>query len=315
MEVQNQKIADVDWDAIHSQITPSLYSPESLSIYENLDLLTITNDRLPLAIWPIPFHWKEGKKIAQRQVRLLPYHAPLLLKHHALDKRGLVSIFIQYLQEHYHAIDLPLAPRFHDLAAFSAAGIYVEWRNTHLFSPSQPFKEHISSKVRNHIQSAQKETSITRSQNGEEFDFNLGVITSDESHRAARKQLACSLIDKGYGIVFSAISNGIAVGQALVVHDRQTAYLFHTWFKKNSIRGIPSLLISTAIEWAFATRHLQFFDLEGSIIPAIDRFFASLGGLQTPYAYVQWCKDKQEMLTMVDNCLFLPLRLEAVKKC
>jgi hypothetical protein len=308
-EVQQMKISDVDWAALSSDAS-CLYSPESLSVYDNLDLLAISIQGQLAALWPIPFVERNGQKMAQREIRLLPYHAPILLKPHPIDRRSLMSAFIEYLQTQYQAIDLPLSPGFHDLSSFSAMGMFVEWRNTHRFSPSHSFKDHIHSKAKNHIGSAQNQAEVHLSTNPEEFDFVQGIVTTNESHRTARKRLACRLIEKGWGMVFTAKAGGERVGQALVVHDRQTSYLFHSWYQKNRIRGIPSLLISAAIDWTFEVQHLPYFDLEGSIIPSVDRFFAGLGGMQTPYAYIQWCKDRSQMLRMIEECIFLPLRLE-----
>lgn len=309
IEIETIEISQLDWSYIHSQAISSLYSYESLSIYENLDLLTIFKDHQPIAIWPIPFTWKENQKIAFRPIRLLPYHPPLIFKNHAQEKRSILWAFIQYLQKNYYAIDLPLAPRYHDVAVFSHAGMYVEWRNTHLFSPFHSLKDNIHPKAKNHINSAKKELTIKGCQNAEEFDFDQGIVTDDDSHRRERKKLACELSRKGSCIVFSAYAGTSLVGQNLVLFDQTAAYLFHSWYKKDSIRGIPSLLISEAMDFAFTQPNIQFFDLEGSIIPNVDRFFASLGGLQTPYAYIQWCKDKQKMLSMIESCIFLPLRL------
>ncbi len=312
-EITISNISSVDWDYIKYQSNSSLYSFESLSVYENLDLLTITKQKQLLAIWPIPFIWKNGKKIAQRQIRLLPYHPPLLFKKHVLDKRKLISALIEYIQDNYHAVDLPLSPGFDTLTPFSAAGIHVEWRNTHVFTLAHSLHDHVHIKAKNHIRSAQKKVIVTCSKNADIFDFNLGIVT--ESYRMARKQLASNLINSGRGVIFTALADDDVVGQALVVNDWQTAYLFHTWFKKNTIRGVASLLVSTAYDWALTNKQLQFFDLEGSIIPSIDRFFASLGGLQTPYAYIQWCRDQEEMLSMIRDTLFMNLRLQdKVKK-
>lgn len=309
-EIKVSNISNVDWDYIKHQTNSSLYSFESLSVYENLDILIITNQQQLLAIWPIPFIWKNGKKIAQRQIRLLPYHPPLLFKKHVLDKRRLISVLIEHMQEHYHAIDLPLSPGFDDLSLFSTTGFHVEWRNTHMFTLAHSLHDHVHVKAKNHIRFAQKKVIVKSSKNADKFDFNLGIVVNKESYRMARKQLASNLMNSGNGIIFTALADENVVGQALVVNDRQTAYLFHTWFKKNTIRGIASLLISMAYDWAFTNKQLQSFDLEGSIIPSIDHFFASLGGLQAPYAYIQWCRDQQEMLNMIRETLFMPLRLQ-----
>ena len=80
METRIEPISNVDWDYVRSQADFALYFPESLSVYHNLDLLTVRKNQQLLALWPIPFQWENGKKIARREIRLLPYHAPILFK-------------------------------------------------------------------------------------------------------------------------------------------------------------------------------------------------------------------------------------------
>jgi hypothetical protein len=306
MKVEIKPLSAIDWDVLAKQGESYLYSAESLGIYQHLDLLALINGKDLCAIWPIPYMWNNEHKIAQREMRLLPHHPPLLFKNHLLQERKMMSILIAYLKQHYYAIDLPLGPCFHHTTPFFASGMFVEWRNTHRFSVSHSLWENLHAKVKNHIRFAEKNVMIKR---GEEFDFDKGIVTQEKSHRLARKQLASHFLASGKGEVFSAWSPSGLEGQALVVHDRQTGYLFHSWFKKESIRGVPSYLIATIADWVLKEKQLAYFDLEGSIIPTIDHFFSCFGGIQTPYAYIIWCKEREKMLKLIENTLFLPLRL------
>ena len=311
LSVKVTALSEIDWEHVLSQGESYLYSLESLSAYQNLDLLTVSLEQDLLALWPIPYTWEHERKIARREVRLLPYHPPLIFKGHLVDKRRILSSFLSYMKENYYAIDLPLAPHFHHLALFWAAGIYVEWRNTHHFSLSHMLTDHIHPKVKNHIRSAKKKVTLEWEH---AFDFERGIITDNPSHRTVRRNLALNLLKSGKGRVLTAFNGTKVEGQAVVVHDYHTAYLFHSWFEKQNTRGVPSHLIETISNWALKELSLYYFDLEGSVIPSVDRFFANFGGLQTPYAYIQWCRDRQEMLKRIEETLLLFLRFQENEK-
>lgn len=308
LNVQKHDISEVDWDYFSGQGPNYLYSPHSLSVYQNLDLLIVSHQQKPLAVWPVPYSWTDGKKIAKRDIRLLPYHPPLLVKDHLVDQRRFLSLLLEYLKENYFALDLPLAPHFHHTSLFSASGIYVEWRNTHLFTSSHPVTDNFHSKVSNHIRNAKKKVSLEW---GHPFDFQKGIITDNPLHRESRKNLTLNLLNSGMARVLTAFNETKIEGQAVVVHDQRTAYLFHSWYEKQSTRGVPSYLIEAISNWALNEQGLLFFDLEGSILPSVDRFFANFGGLQTPYAYVIWCQDKDMMLNMIKESVFMPIRLHS----
>lgn len=306
MDIQVKDISEIDWEHFSYQGASYLYKLESLMTYQNLDLLVVCHHEKLLGLWPVPYTWKDGKKIARREVRLLPYHPPLIINEHLVEQRRILSIFLSYMKENYYAIDLPLAPHFHHTALFSAAGIYVEWRNTHLFTSSHLLTDHLYPKVGNHIRSAKKKITLEWEH---PFDFRKGIITENPTQRELRKSLALNLLKSGMARVLTAFNETKVEGQAFVMHDCHTAYLFHSWYEKQNIRGVPSYLIETISNWALNEKGLQFFDLEGSILPSIDRFFANFGGLQTPYAYVLWCQNKEEMLNMIKETVFLPIRL------
>lgn len=69
-----------------------------------------------------------------------------------------------------------------------------------------------------------------------------------------------------------------AIACTFMVHDRRTAYyLLGGYDAEDRHHGAGALAILTSIEEA-QRRGLAVFDFEGSMIPAIERFFRGFGG-------------------------------------
>lgn len=308
-KVEVKTIADIIWNELPSPCTRTLYSKETLSHYKHVDILTISNPEGYIAFWPLPYVYEGTHKVIKREIRLLPYHPPVLLKHHPLENRGLLVSLLNFVRKNYFAIDLPLSPDFHFAIPFSGLGMHVEWRNTYRFTSAHPLRDHINRKGKNHIRSAEKTVQISLSSDPEFFDFKLGIVTKNDSQRKVRSQMAKDLLRRGNGLIVTAHENSAICGQALILFDHHSAYLFHTWFNKQGVRGVPSALIDQASNWTLNEKKLPYFDLEGSILPAVDRFFAGLGGIQSPYPNILWCQDRKEMLKRIEENIFLEEKL------
>jgi hypothetical protein len=85
---------------------------------------------------------------------------------------------------------------------------------------------------------------------------------------------------------FTTYCDGAAVASCFIVHDRSRAYyLLGGYNEKLGHHGAGSLALFAAIRHSKEIG-LQSFDFEGSMIPAIERYFRGFGGLLTPYATV-----------------------------
>jgi hypothetical protein len=82
---------------------------------------------------------------------------------------------------------------------------------------------------------------------------------------------------------FCTYRDDTPVACSFVVHDRETAYYllggYHTELKHH---GAGVMAMVSAIRHAKALR-LRLFDFEGSMVPAIERYFRGFGGSLTPY--------------------------------
>jgi hypothetical protein len=87
--------------------------------------------------------------------------------------------------------------------------------------------------------------------------------------------------ENSYGFVTSR--DEIPLAAVFVVYDRRTAYYILGGYRtEGGHHGAGALALAEAIEHA-ARLGLQVFDFEGSMIPAIEKYFRGFGGELTPF--------------------------------
>ncbi len=87
--------------------------------------------------------------------------------------------------------------------------------------------------------------------------------------------------DNSYAFVVQ--SNGVPIAGVFVVHDARTAYyLLGGYQSEGKHHGAGALAMFESIRQA-RKLGLETFDFEGSVIPAIERYFRGFGGKLSPY--------------------------------
>jgi hypothetical protein len=197
---------------------------------------------------------------------------------------------LRKIQESVQSIELPLVPGFHEVNACREAGIIAEYRHTHLLDLIGNFRSHYAPAVRNHIRSAEAVVTILMSEGARDFCFERAIVAQPDSHVDLRARFAYVLSRVAHVTCLTALVMGKRVGQGLVVTDNRTSYYLHSWFDRNGPRGVPSLLIDCAMSTSRESSVVHF-DLEGSIIPSVDRFMTGFGAFQAPYAHLLWHRE------------------------
>lgn len=81
----------------------------------------------------------------------------------------------------------------------------------------------------------------------------------------------------------TAYDGEVPIATTFILHDRHTAYYLLGGYKADQKhQGAGALAMKTAIDHA-RELGLRTFDFEGSMIPAIERYFRGFGGRLTPY--------------------------------
>lgn len=271
----------------------------AISARHNLLLVAKKGDRL-VGYWFLPVQFDGEGIMIKRSCRAIPYCAPNIDSTSNLERRSVMLKMLRSLQERVHLISIPMAPSFNDGGAISAVGIFVELRHTHIFHRKDWAWSKYPQKTRNHIRSAEKKTVLHRSAEASQFDFKRALIASNETERHLRSELACRLVNLDLAFVIAASSGGRSVGGAFVAYDSGSAYLLHLWTDRENIRGISSLLIHHSVSIAFNELDCDYFDFEGSVLSAVDRFMCSFNASVTPYGYLHWHRDP---MLLAKECL------------
>ncbi|MBP8822891.1 MAG: GNAT family N-acetyltransferase [Flavobacteriales bacterium] len=114
--------------------------------------------------------------------------------------------------------------------------------------------------------------------------------------RAKVDRILAAFLDSGQGYAFLTEWKGKAVAAAFCGTDAQRAYyLLGGHVKAGGHAGAGALTVDACIGEAVA-RGIPQFDLEGSMIPEVERFFRGFGAVLTPYYTVNRASFLMEVL-------------------
>jgi hypothetical protein len=262
--------------------------PDILRLHERTATITVRRNRRLVGAWILPIVQSDADLHAARNVRLLPYAAPWIARDHPARERRVALELFRTAQSHVASIDLPMAPGFREVTACSGLGIDAIWRHTRVIPAGGRWRAGYAPRVRNHVAAGLRSVTIQLSHSPAEYDFVRGVVHGAEARARFAKQLPVRV----RATCLTACRNdGTRAGQAFVVADERTAYLFHSWFDRDSGRGVPSALVDAACELSFKRLRVERFDLEGSMLPGVDEFMSGFGGDVCPYPHLLWNAD------------------------
>lgn len=255
----------------------------------------------------LPTVAKEDGLHAIRSSYVSPYFSPLFgppLNQALAEKRRkrrVLNSLITYITQEYRSMILPLHPSIKDMVPFLDAHFNLELRYTYILDLGTltHSTELADSKIGNHVKKARGAGVVVAAEAESNFDYDRALFYEPEDQRLPWKQLVRHLTSHQKATTFIARVGHKPVGGLFLAFDKCGAYNLLSYFDRDcGIRGIPSLLISTAIEYA-QQQELSFFDFEGSVLTTIERFFEAFGGRQEPYFQVHW---------YADDHLFKPIR-------
>ncbi|MFA6368814.1 MAG: hypothetical protein WCX20_00340 [Candidatus Shapirobacteria bacterium] len=286
---------------------PLWTDPKIISCYKNKLILVVNEGTEIRGVWIIPYIQQDEVKIAKRNYRFLPYSSPYILEKDNLKRRDIMDVFFKYATQVFNSIYLPFGVDFFDFSSIQARGALVEWRHSHILTEVIDLNK-INSRLRNHIRSSQKTVDILIENDIDNFNFNIAINGSDEE-KNQRKQLAINLINQNKAIIISAKNKQSYCAGVLMSFDDKTSYLMHSWQLQNTPRGTISNLIFEAVKWTFEKKHLKYFDFEGSVIQQIDYFFDGFNAEITPYGFVHWSKEEENLYSLIKKSINIDGRL------
>lgn len=114
-------------------------------------------------------------------------------------------------------------------------------------------------------------------------------------------QLCQATLDREAGFILSIKNKeDQAIASCFVVYDNESSYLLSLGIDKSKpIQGSVQLLIHEAINKA--SKHVDRFDFEGSMISEVEPVFRAFGGKRTPVIEVSWAPKWAEILFILMN--------------
>ena len=267
----------------------------------DVDLLAVLDGDRAVALFPVPVTMRDGVRRIERSTYVSPYF-PILFPPDVgprvrteQRRRAAVTSLIDHIRGAYARIVLPLHPDLMDLVPLQRAHVQLELRATYEL-PLGSLDELLAGfgpAVRNHLRKAAAVV-IEPDPSLLDFDFDAAAFYEDEQGRAAWRALAKDLVAAGQATPLIARLGKVPFGGLFLAHDRGVAYNLLSYFDRTApIRGIPSALIWAAARMA-ADLGMGRFDLEGSVLPGVESFYHSFGGLRRPYVQIHWHADERE---------------------
>lgn len=271
-------------------------SSAALEVYGTaVPLVCFSRSGGPVAAWVVPLDSVDDRA-AKRTHRLLPYASPWIDgRVHATVRHRAASAMCFTLKGVADSIDIPMDPCFAEVAALLEQGIRLATRHTRVLGlhDLDDLQAGYIPGTRNHIRAAGRSHTVVETP-AEHFEFQHAIVNQSTDAIEARGRSGLALSQHCKALSLSAVDiDGICRGQVFVLHSGVTAILMHSWFDRTGGRGVPSLLVTTAINRA-REGGAEAFDFEGSVIPDIDRFMSGFGAAAVPYSHATWSRYSRD---------------------
>lgn len=207
------------------------------------------------------------------------------------ERRKALDCMVDYLEIKSAAICmLPLDRRISDALPFLWRGYKVTPNYTYLLDLSQPIeqiKKNMSSERRKNIAAAGRDGLSVRQTTDMSVVRDLVLATFGRQDKSVDKVILEAILFKyanpSNSLAFTTYRGDSPIATCFVVHDSETAYyLLGGYSESERHHGAGALAMFEAITCSKAMG-LKTFDFEGSVIPAIERYFRGFGGQLKPY--------------------------------
>ena len=292
-----------------NNINIPIYSDiEVFDTYPEIECLKVLHNNNEIAVFVYPIN-NNG---VRREYRYYPYHSPILLKElDNIHQKEVYKCIFNYLFNKYDYTFIPLHPSFKVISGISSQNGFVEMRHTHVLESKLELYK-VSSKLRNHINSASKNVQIIIDNDYSNYDFNEAIKGSKEE-QIKRSNLTKKLLDNNKAITIKTLKDNKVIAGIVVIYDKEWSYLLHS-YQKEKVRGVVPLLILNATQYVFDNLKVKYFDFEGSVIDEIDDFFSSFDASITTYPYVIYSKDENEFIKLIKRSMNIEGRIKQYER-
>ena len=212
-------------------------------------------------------------------------------------EKEVASAFATFLKSAFDWIEFRFPPEVVDLQPFIWEGFEVGVRYTYRIALSslKTVLDNMDATRRNKLGSAERQgiqievgADFTEVMRLSERSFERQGLTG--AIRPIAERVEATLRDAGRCLGFVARSReGEQLGAAWIVWDEKRAYyLIGGYEHSEKSSNAVSLALWRAIQFTATDLKLPEFDFEGSMIPAVERFFRKFGGMLTPTYTIQY---------------------------
>jgi hypothetical protein len=161
-------------------------------------------------------------------------------------------------------------------------------------------KDNMDSKRRSNLSKATRDGLTVRPLTDMETVRDLVLATFDRQNMRINREFIERILFQfaktSNSYAYAAYRDETPIACAFIVSDRTTAYYLLGGYRKDEQHpGAGPLTILAAVQHA-KEQGLQTFDFEGSMVPAIEKYFRGFGGQLTPYFSVNKAWLPVEML-------------------
>lgn len=207
------------------------------------------------------------------------------------ERRKALGCVIEYLEKEAPALCMfALDKSITDVMPFFWRGYKVIPHYTYLLdltTPLDQIRKNMSQTRRNDITKATRDGLIVQQVTDLNIVRDLVLATFDRQRkfvdRSCLEAILFQYANSSNSFAFSTSQGHDPIAACFVVHDAKSAYyLLGGYSEENRHHGAGALALFEAIKHAQKIG-LKIFDFEGSVIPAIERYFRGFGGQLTPY--------------------------------
>ncbi|CAN5246423.1 hypothetical protein BH09BAC1_BH09BAC1_13290 [soil metagenome] len=299
----NQTETYRQWAAKHP--LPLFHRPEWLDAVCQWEAVVYQKGNDVWGLWPLPITEQAGfKRITQPY--LSPYLGPVLFYPEGQKNTSRIAHEKEVLAElinqlpDYASLEVKCLPSLTNGLAFHWAGFNQTTRYTYILgdlTDTEAVFSNFRDNVRREIRKAEKQVTLSTVASIQPL-FELKKTSYQSKKQSVPfglpfvEGLYNVVKANGWGQILEArdAQNNLHASVLLVWDHETMYYLLGAADPQYNNSGAMSLLLWQGIQLA-AEKGLQF-NFEGSMIPAIERFFSAFGGMLTPYHHITHERSK-----------------------
>jgi len=217
------------------------------------------------------------------------------------NEKNISSIFAKRIKEDFDDIYIKFTPYVTDLQAFVWQGFLSDVRYTYILhiEDVESAWNNMSPERRNNVKCAVGKGICI--ENGGSFNEFFSLQQKSFERQGKNIDFESTVFQFNrfftkcdrYNLFLARNRDGEAIaGVYLVWDNKRSYYILGGYDYEKSHHGAHVFALWEAIKFTREKLGLKQFDFEGSMIPAVEKFFRKFGGILTPYYTVTWQNRK-----------------------